>query len=224
MISANKPTSRHGTRGGVRFGGWSDYQEWAEHDFRQRTAADKAGGRTAPAVTVEVLTELAPITLPDDAESSSRTACVLVPPPYDSGTTVDGGQISGERLAGVEPNRDVDHEAALIRPYVRAGGRVEAAHDLEFEAMLTATGLHDSWAGERELSDDQLIMCRHCDPPRSVAEIAAAIDAPIGVAKVLISDAIDQGLLVLHERTPVVEGRLPLELLKRVHAGIARLA
>lgn len=225
MTSGNRSTNRQGTPSGVRFGGWSDYQEWADHDFRQRVQVDEAGGRTSQAFAVPVLTELAPITLPDDdAEAGVRTACVLVPPPHGADATVDRRRISGEGADGARANGDLDGEAALIRPYVRAGGRAEARYDLEFEALLTATGLHESWAGEQELSDDQLVMCGHCGPPRSVAEIAAVINAPIGVAKVLIGDAIDQGLLVLHERTPVVEGRFPLELLKRVHAGIAKLA
>ncbi|MFD2420500.1 DUF742 domain-containing protein [Amycolatopsis pigmentata] len=224
--SDNHKTTRHPEgRGGTRFGGWSDYGEWAEHDFRPRTAAEEGTAGASSVPVVEVLTDLAPITVrePEDPSGTgSRTSCTLMPSPRDAEAGRDPGAAHlGEHLAVI---LDDDVEPMLVRPYVRAGGRAEAKHQLEFETVVSSTGLHESWPGERELSEDQLLICEHCDSPRSVAEIAAAINAPIGVAQVLIGDAIDRGLLVLHETAPVFQGRPPLALLKRVHAGIAKLA
>lgn len=221
MNAANTPSEpRPGA--GLRFGGWSDYQEWALHDFRRRTPSDGAANRRAPRSSVEMLSDVVPITVTDeDFGSSTRTACLVVPPPQDGEVEMNGDAEPG---IGRERVESEDDEAMLVRPYVRASGRAETAHDLEFETVLTATGMHLAWTGERELNDDQLIICGHCESPRSVAEIATAINVPVGVAKVLIGDAIDQGLLVLHEPTPTVDGHVPLELLKRVHAGIAKLA
>lgn len=119
---------------------------------------------------------------------------------------------------------DADLESALIRPYVRSNGRAEAAHELQFETVLSVTDLYESLPDPDRLSEDQRLICDQCASPQSVAEIAVAIDAPLGVARVLISDAIDQGLLMVHETTPIIEGRPPMDILKRVHAGIAKLA
>ena len=38
-----------------------------------------------------------------------------------------------------------------------------------------------------------------CRTPRSVAEIVAALRVPLGVARVLISDAADAGLVTVHK-------------------------
>ncbi|GGP68139.1 DUF742 domain-containing protein [Saccharothrix coeruleofusca] len=194
-----------------RFGGWADYGEWADRDFRVRTPADETGTGGSRTTVVEVLTQLSPVALPR--------------------WFVEGRTQDGSDLCRLTPGEDGTPEcvpegedATVVRPYVRAGGRAEAAHDLQFETVLTATGLHEEWPGERELDEDQMRICRQCESPQSVAEIAVAIDAPIGVAKVLIGDALDLGLLVPHDTAPIFDGKPPLALLKRVHASLAKLA
>lgn len=198
---------------GVRFGGWPDYAEWSAYDFRERTAQDEVGTHPETSLMVEVLTHLSPITLPAGA---AYEGCRLHPDD-ECGHAYDGEDV-------VMVHLDIDLEAALIRPYVRTGGRVEAAHPLEFESILTSTGRHRDWAGERELADDQLQLCEHCQSPQSVAEIAVALNAPVAVVKVMISDAIERGLLMLHETTPLFAGRPPVALLKRVHASLSKLS
>ncbi|WP_370949405.1 DUF742 domain-containing protein [Amycolatopsis sp. cg5] len=183
----------------TRCGGWPTYQEWADHDFRSHTTDDDRPRGRAVIPLGQVLTELTPVTVAEEIEA--RVACAVFPAPDEPPV--------------------IEELETLVRPYVRAGGRVSAGHALEIETVLTATGLHQT---ALELGDDQLVICVNCEQPRSVAEIASAIKAPLGVAKVLIGDAIDQGLLMLHEMTPCLEGRPPLELLRRVHAGIAKLA
>jgi hypothetical protein len=196
---------------GVRFGGWPDYAEWSAYDFRERTAQDEAGAHPEASLVVEVLTHLSPITLPPAATDEG---CRLHPD--------DECEHAYDDEDVVLVHLDIDLEAALIRPYVRTGGRVEAAHPLEFESILTSTGRHRDRSVE--LADDQLQLCEHCQSPQSVAEIAVALNAPVAVVKVMISDAIERGLLMLHETTPLFAGRPPVALLKRVHASLSRLS
>jgi hypothetical protein len=205
--SGKRPARPGGGARRTRCGGWATYRDWAAHDFRARPLSDDGlragdGNPAGPAFT-----ELRPVTVPDEEVPSSG-----------------GGGKNKPELAAPERKPAVTDAAKLVRPYVRVRGRVDAGHALEFESVLTATGLHENSAPEGAFSEEQLALCANCAQPRSVAEIAAAMTVPIGVAKVLISDAIDVGLLVLHERTAYSDGRLPLELLKRVHAGIANLA
>ncbi|WP_166459633.1 DUF742 domain-containing protein [Amycolatopsis pithecellobii] len=165
--------------------------------------------------TTDVVIEMSPMTLLWMEEDAADPRPVSPLPSQTTAVPWDG----------VDPGAEPDDEGTLhVRPYVRARGRAAARYELEFETLLTTTGKHLSWSGERELSADQLTLCRLCDAPRSVAEIAVELDVAIGVAKVLISDVIDQGLLELQEMTPMISGRPPMELLKRVHAGIAKLA
>ena len=196
----------------IRFGGWSDYQEWADHDFRPRTPDDQGSGARLRVPTVERLVELAPITLND---ITARNVCQLVAP-REAEPEPDG-------FDEFELDFELDTEER-VRPYIRAGGRAEATHDLEFESVLSATGQHEFWAEDRELDPDVLRICANCAAPRSVAETAAELDLPIGVAMVLIGDAIDAGLLTLHDRPQVVDGRPTMDLLRRLHGGIANLA
>jgi hypothetical protein len=213
------PDEQHGRRSGDRFDGWSGYAEWAEHDFRARRPEELAGAQSSSStLTIEVLTHLSPISLPDiDMRSMdvSRLKCRVMP----------GGNGPGECFEDgiLDIHLDIDIEANLIRPYVRTGGRVTPGHVLEFESILTSTGLHENWSGDPRLGNDQMVLCEHCQTPQSVAEIAASLSAPIGLVKVLISDAIDRGLLVLHDAAPTFEGRPPVALLRRVHASLAKL-
>ena len=60
-----------------------------------------------------------------------------------------------------------------------------------------------------------------CYEPRSVAEIAAHMSVPPGVVKVLVSDLLDEMLVVVHatlsEDTSLAERR---ELIERVLSGL----
>jgi hypothetical protein len=140
-----------------------------------------------------------------------------MPPPWIAGAqTTDGRGVDSCDFD--DGYLDSEGEIASLRPYVRTAGRVQAAHDLEFETILTSTGLHENWSGDTELANDHLRICQLCQLPQSMAEIAAAIEAPFGVAKVLVSDAIDQDLLIVHA---TIADRPSLALLKRVRSCLA---
>jgi hypothetical protein len=60
-----------------------------------------------------------------------------------------------------------------------------------------------------------------CQEPRSVAEVAALLGIPLGVAKVLLGDLVASGAVAVH-RTVGVAGP-DLALMERVLAGLRRL-
>ncbi|MFI7123157.1 DUF742 domain-containing protein [Amycolatopsis sp. NPDC049868] len=204
------------SRGGepVRFGGWSDYGEWADHDFRERGPAEEPIGNGQRPIVVEVMTPVVPIKLPEEPEDDfvSRTYCSILSP-HD-----------GDNFEGADLLVEVDHPAALIRPYLGAGGQAGTRHDLAFETMIETARPYATLPIE-SMSDDQRSVCRLCATPQSVAEIAVAIGAPIGLTQMIISDGIDKGFLSVHSTAPPTVGGLPsIELLRRVHRGLARLA
>ncbi|WP_436494158.1 DUF742 domain-containing protein [Actinokineospora sp. HUAS TT18] len=101
---------------------------------------------------------------------------------------------------------------ALVRPYAWTGGRTRSATPLAIEALVRATGRPSSWE-HRSLAE-------LCVSPRSVAEVAALLALPLGVARVLISDLAEQGVL---EVDRAVGAAPDLAMLNRVLVGLRSL-
>jgi hypothetical protein len=104
----------------------------------------------------------------------------------------------------------------LIRPYARTGGRTRPAHDLAIEALVRTAPA----APGRSLSREHRAVANLCVHPRSVAEVAALLRIPLGVARVLLGDLATDGTVVVHRTS-----HLPpdLALLGRVLTGLRRL-
>jgi len=91
---------------------------------------------------------------------------------------------------------DVAARPSLVRPYTLTGGRTVPRVDLPLEAPI---GRADPSLPARWPSKDvrtQILTLSDGNP--SVAEIAAKISLPLGVARVLIGDLVTQGYLRVH--------------------------
>lgn len=116
--------------------------------------------------------------------------------------------------------------ARLIRPYTMTGGRTgKEMPGIELEALVTATavGLRNRdqfrWEASRLLDLTRA--------PVAVVELAARLDVPIGVARVLVGDLATKGAVdVRSPRAPAEEaGTLDsyADLLRKVLDGIKSL-
>jgi hypothetical protein len=87
-------------------------------------------------------------------------------------------------------------EPSLVRPYILTAGRTDSLVDLPLEAPI---GPLPSAEPPRWPESDVRgqILSMSTDHP-SVAEIAAQISVPLGVARVLIGDLVTQGYLQVH--------------------------
>ncbi|WAL67546.1 DUF742 domain-containing protein [Amycolatopsis cynarae] len=118
-----------------------------------------------------------------------------------------------------------DDAASVVRPYALTGGRTRANYALELETLISVNNAAAARvdAGEVVQIEHRSIM-EECRTPRSVAEVAALLRVPIGVARVLISDAADAGLITVHK---TVSGKDNAEahfmLMERVLSGLRRL-
>ena len=115
-----------------------------------------------------------------------------------------------------DPNR-------LVRPYALTGGRTRPAfnaEELELETLLSTTALGE--AAARSLNAERRSIAMLCREVLSIAEIAAHLDIPIGVARVLVGDMAHEGLLSLHRPTSP-DDRPDLALLERVLYGLRSL-
>ncbi|WP_170224692.1 DUF742 domain-containing protein [Actinokineospora cianjurensis] len=103
---------------------------------------------------------------------------------------------------------------ALVRPYAWTGGRTTARADLALEALVSTVEVpvRASW--------EHRMITELCLSPRSVAEVAALVSVPLGVARVLITDLAERGVLAVHQ---AVEGTPDLDFMSRVLSGLRKL-
>jgi uncharacterized protein DUF742 len=116
-----------------------------------------------------------------------------------------------------------DTAKSLVRPYAWTGGRTTANVDLRLETLISVAE-SGARAATRVTSPEQRSIVEMCSLPRSVAEVSAVLSIPLGVARVLLSDLIELGVVSVHETNGgSVGGQADLALLERVLSGLRRL-
>jgi Protein of unknown function (DUF742) len=114
---------------------------------------------------------------------------------------------------------------AMVRPYTHTGGRTRASRDLAIEALVSTSEL------PAITDNDEALTAHHrrrivdmCMRPRSVAEIAALLAVPLGVARVLLGDLATAGAVVVHPTASTTgDGAPDIEFMQRVLVGLRRL-
>jgi hypothetical protein len=132
------------------------------------------------------------------------------------------GEFDDEELIPEEPYYEESRQS-LVRPYAWTGGRTTSNFDLRLETLISVdeSGIHTAM---RSTSPEQRSIVEMCMSPRSVAEVSAVLSVPLGVARVLLSDLIEMGVVSLHDTNGGAVGAQPdLMLLERVLAGLRRL-
>ncbi|AZM57468.1 DUF742 domain-containing protein [Streptomyces sp. WAC 01529] len=119
-----------------------------------------------------------------------------------------------------------DDAGPVVRPYAMTRGRTTspAQHRLDLIAVVIAeAGAAGAPEADQTLSPEHVDIVELCrDAPQSVAELAAELDLPIGVIRVLIGDLVDDELV--HVTRPVPPAELPDEsILRDVISGLRAL-
>ncbi|MEU6132627.1 DUF742 domain-containing protein [Saccharopolyspora sp. NPDC047091] len=121
------------------------------------------------------------------------------------------------RRAGGDGWRD-SAAGPLVRPYAMTRGRTRAAAAELDRGTLVVAVPEPSDAVEWDADRERILLL--CAQPRSIADLAAALEIPVVVAKVLVSDLLDEGDLSI----PLTPQREPDHaLLQAVLDGIRRL-
>jgi hypothetical protein len=113
-------------------------------------------------------------------------------------------------------------QPSLVRPYTLTAGRTDSRVNLPLEALIEAvvSDKPQRWPG----NDVRAQICALCATSPSVAEIAARLSLPVGVARVLIGDLVSSGHLrvraTLGDRSTIDERR---ELIGRTLRGLRAL-
>lgn len=94
-----------------------------------------------------------------------------------------------------EWEREVAGEPSLVRPYILTAGRTDSRVRLPLEAPIETldSDKPPRWPAS-DVRGQILTMC--VDHP-SVAEVAAKLSLPLGVARVLIGDLVTQGYVAV---------------------------
>ena len=111
-----------------------------------------------------------------------------------------------------------DETGRLIRPYAITGGRTGAETDIGLETQIQASRRGSQHLGAYRWEAAKVVEL--VQAPMALIEIAARLEIPIGVARVLVADLVDDGAVVLHvpEKTQNYSS-----LLERVLDGVRNL-
>jgi hypothetical protein len=112
----------------------------------------------------------------------------------------------------------------LVRPYAVTGGRTRPTHRLAIEALVIAAA--DMSRAARGQPPEAYRICVLCREVKSVAEISALLSLPLGVARILVADLAEAGLVRVQQ--PQGDegsgGSMPhVTILERVLSGLRRL-
>nr|WP_035855033.1 DUF742 domain-containing protein [Kitasatospora azatica] len=113
----------------------------------------------------------------------------------------------------------------MVRPYTITRGRTAPERDdLTLITVLTTVQPAAEQPGRRLQPEHRLILDR-CRRPAAVAELAADLNLPVSVTKILLGDLIAQGLLTARAPLSVARaaGGVDLDLLAAVRDGLRRL-
>ncbi|MFE9425043.1 DUF742 domain-containing protein [Kitasatospora sp. NPDC006697] len=141
-------------------------------------------------------------------------------------STVGPGAGHGRRIDTARPGQG---RSSRVRPYAITRGRTRFGRVLLVETLVSALN-RPADPGDRSLPELAAICELTRGQMRSIAEISALLQMPLGVVKVLVSDLAEQGRVRVHGDDTVTgplddEGVLPgkRDLLERVLGGLRKL-
>jgi hypothetical protein len=134
---------------------------------------------------------------------------------------IDGTDVGVGGLGAVAADDGDDagpETGRLIRPYAMTGGRTLAETEISLEAQIQATTRASQHLGAYRWEAAKVVEL--VQSPMALIEIAARLQIPIGVARVLVADLVNDGAVMLHipEKTQSFAS-----LLERVLDGVRNL-
>lgn len=117
-------------------------------------------------------------------------------------------------------------DGGRVRPYLATRGRTRPVQDIALEALVSATPAGRAHGIDPEPERERIL--RMCRSPRSVAEVAAIVRIPLGVARVLVADLEAEQLVHVADPHAAYTGSgltpaRDLSVLERVRDGLRRL-
>jgi len=115
----------------------------------------------------------------------------------------------------------VDQDAGpVVRPYALTGGRTRPVGE-RFDLLALICAVRGVKRDAQELEPEQLVLLRRCQVPTPAADLAADLDLPLGVVRILVSDLRERGLVTIHQ--PTRARVTDTQILKDVADGLRRI-
>jgi hypothetical protein len=111
--------------------------------------------------------------------------------------------------------------AAAVRPYTWTRGRTKSGFDMAIETLVSTSAR--GRAQVATLPVEHRAVAELCEQTRSVAEVAALLSLPLGVARVLLGDMAGLGVVTVHQTASSTGNAPDLALMERVLSGLRRL-
>lgn len=115
----------------------------------------------------------------------------------------------------------LDQDAGpVVRPYALVGGLTRpSGQRLDMLDMVRAA--RRAAQDPPQLSPEQAALLQRCQMPAPIAELAADLDLPVGVIRILVGDLRERGLVTIHWAQPAAFS--DLKILQEVVDGLRRL-
>jgi hypothetical protein len=111
----------------------------------------------------------------------------------------------------------------LVRPYAITAGRTPSSSASAQLDLATQVMTLRSEAEPAGLTPEHLKIRRLCHRSLSVAELAAHLNLPLGVVRVLCGDLIERGVVIVRSVSQQPAGTPDHELLQAVLDGLSKL-
>ena len=111
--------------------------------------------------------------------------------------------------------------ASAVRPYTWTRGRTKSGLDLAIETLVSTSQRGRDQMGVLQV--EHRAVAELCEQTRSVAEVAALLSIPLGVARVLLGDMAGLGVVTVHQTASSAGNKPDLALMERVLSGLRRL-
>jgi hypothetical protein len=154
-----------------------------------------------------VMPPVLPQVVPDEADVRWHTAPMLpvTTPAYGSRPVMQRAGLNDDVY------EDDDEADSFIRPFIVTGGRTSPLQDnLRIETLVRSLPA----ALSAPLAFERRTVVELCQRPHSVAEVAARLGVPLGVAKVVIGDLIADNLMFCHESAE--GGQMSVSTIERI--------
>ncbi|MEW1753410.1 DUF742 domain-containing protein [Streptomyces angustmyceticus] len=114
------------------------------------------------------------------------------PYPYEVSSNLPPAELP--LIPSLEPS---EVSKPLVRPYSMSGGRTHVRWQLQKDALITAL-TDESQAQSLGLLPEHQRICRLCKQPTSIKRISSVLSIPVGVARILVADLAEAGLVAVH--------------------------
>jgi hypothetical protein len=163
-----------------------------------------------------------------DPRDAVRPAAPAAPPPspaagfdrYGDPGPGTAMPVAGPPDAGPDAY-DAAGTAAAVRPYTWTRGRTKSGLDLAIETLVSTSPRGRAQAATLQV--EHRAVAELCEQTRSVAEVAALLSLPLGVARVVLGDMAGLGVVTVHQTASSAGSAPDLALMERVLSGLRRL-